>query len=145
MSVFGRFVLGCLSISAVLHSGVCSTEFGGPHVEHLTTSNFKEKTADGSLWMIKFFAPWCGHCKRLAGTWKDLGEAFKDRADVNIAHVDCTQDKEICTEAEVKGYPTLKLFFGGEDKKTYKGQRDVTAFKKFIEEQYAVLMTETTS
>lgn len=37
-------------------------------VQELNSSNFDEKIADGSLWFVKFYAPWCGtYCSMLSG------------------------------------------------------------------------------
>jgi len=71
-----------------------------------------------SLWtpskplFVKFYAPWCGHCKSLAPTWEKIAGTLKE--EVTIAHVDCTiEDHGFCTAFGVRSYPTLKLIHGG--------------------------------
>jgi thioredoxin domain-containing protein 5 len=87
---------------------------------------------------------WCGHCKRLAPVWEDLAESFKGSAEVNIATVDCTVEKDLCSKLEIKGYPTLKVFHGGEAKDSYRGARDLSALKTYIQEQAKTFLGETT-
>ena len=53
-------------------------------------------------------APWCGHCKALAPIYEELGQHFKDSADVVIAKVDSTKNE--VSAVEVQGFPTLVLF-----------------------------------
>lgn len=45
--------------------------------------------------------PHTGHCKRLAPTWGELAEAVKDNPTIKIAQVDCTVDRDVCTNAQV--------------------------------------------
>ena len=52
-----------------------------------------------------YFAPWCGHCKRMTSVWQLLAEKHNSNGKFQIAHVDCTLDAEFCSEQEVLGYP----------------------------------------
>jgi len=61
---------------------------------------------------VKFYAPWCGHCKSLAPTWAKIATSLKEQ--VTIAHVDCTIDTHTyCAAFGVRSYPTLKLIDNG--------------------------------
>lgn len=113
--------------------------------EHASTAinfneeSFGEKVANKPHFVM-FFAPWCGHCKRLAPTWEDLSvkynEKDEDEQDVLIGKVDCTIETALCSAQEVTGYPTLKFFKSGVDSGVkHRGQRDLHNLVKFINEQ----------
>ena len=71
--------------------------------EHQTQSSTGQTTGK---WFVKFYAPWCGHCKSLAPTWEDLSDRLEesDVGDVIIAKVDCTKEKEVCNRFKIKGF-----------------------------------------
>ncbi|EFJ23205.1 hypothetical protein SELMODRAFT_99470 [Selaginella moellendorffii] len=104
----------------------------GAEVISLNDATFTDKVKEqDTVWFIKFFAPWCGHCKRLAPTWDELGKAIESEAGVEVARVDCTVDRAVCEKAGVNAYPTLKIFYNGEEVKKYSGARDLDSLKKF--------------
>jgi thioredoxin domain-containing protein 5 len=107
-----------------------------PALLKLGDDNFDATIAEGFAF-VKFFAPWCGHCKRLAPTWSDLaGELAAAGSAAKIAHVDCTVQRDTCTKHEVRGYPTLIGFKNGQAIK-YSGGRDLASLKSFVAENSA--------
>ncbi|KAK7823094.1 protein disulfide-isomerase like 2-2 [Quercus suber] len=58
----------------------------------LNSSNFDELVLKSKeLWIVEFFAPWCGHCKKLAPEWKKAAGNLKGK--VKLGHVDCDAEK----------------------------------------------------
>lgn len=96
----------------------------------LTDKTFKSQLAPSEqITLVKFFAPWCGHCKSMAPAWVDLAKDQEDDESIMIAEVDCTTDSATCTDNGVKGYPTIKAFKGTEEIEKYAGARNIAGFK----------------
>ncbi|XP_011159540.1 thioredoxin domain-containing protein 5 homolog [Solenopsis invicta] len=107
---------------------------GAPHaILSLTADSFQQGIEKG-VSFVKFFAPWCGHCKRLAPTWEELGKKFFGNENVNIVKVDCTLDvsKLLCNEQEVDGFPTLYLYRNGRKISEYNGSRNLDDLYDFV-------------
>jgi len=95
------------------------------NVVDLTADNF-DKVVDGSKGVfVEFFAPWCGHCKKLAPDYEIVADAFAKSKDVVIAKVDCDAHKSLGERFGVSGFPTLKFFNKGSktDPERYEGAR----------------------
>jgi len=75
--------------------------------------------------MVVFFAPWCGHCKKLTPEYIKAAKALDPL--VPFYAVDCDEDenKQLCSEQGVKGFPTLKSFprGGKAPSQDYQGER----------------------
>jgi len=83
--------------------------------------------------MIKFFAPWCGHCKRLAPTWEEL--ATKTEGKFHVAEVDCTVESDLAQRFGIRGFPTIKYIKNGAEAVEVRVPRTVEAYLKFVKEQ----------
>jgi len=55
--------------------------------------------------LIEFYAPWCGHCKKLAPIFDDLGDKLAAE-DVDIVKMDATAN-DVPSTYDVRGFPTL--------------------------------------
>ncbi|KAG5841808.1 hypothetical protein ANANG_G00170880 [Anguilla anguilla] len=75
-----------------------------------------DKFKDGRMndaWLVKFYAPWCGYCKKLEPVWHDIGAELKSSGSViNVGRMDATAYSSVASEFGVRGYPTIKLIKG---------------------------------
>lgn len=98
----------------------------------LTDKNGDKFIAEEEFVFVKFYAPWCGHCKKMAPDYKELGAKFNvEGSKIKIAKVDSTVHKEFSGKFGIEGFPTLKLFVNGEPI-DYSGERTKEAISTFI-------------
>ncbi|GMH42557.1 hypothetical protein BSKO_10476 [Bryopsis sp. KO-2023] len=89
--------------------------------------------------MIEFYAPWCGHCKKLEPIYEEVGEHFKDDPTVIIAKMDNTANDIPDSRFQVKGFPTLKFFTAQGEVKDYPGKRTKEALIEFIDKEKIIM------
>eukprot|EP01028_Stygiella_incarcerata_P011031 TRINITY_DN603_c0_g5_i1.p1 TRINITY_DN603_c0_g5~~TRINITY_DN603_c0_g5_i1.p1 ORF type:complete len:414 (+),score=106.83 TRINITY_DN603_c0_g5_i1:118-1359(+) len=108
------------------------------HVISLDTASFEAKFDNQKCRLVKFYAPWCGHCKKLAPTYEKLGEVFRGEKNVMITEVDASAEPAIGQRYGVSGYPTLKLWKSGvdapEEGLDYQGNRELDSLVEFVNE-----------
>lgn len=81
-------------------------------VIELTDDNFdKLVLKSDDIWLVEFYAPWCGHCKNLAPHWAQAASELKGK--VKLGALDATAHTVKASQYGVQGYPTIKYFPAG--------------------------------
>ena len=75
-------MVACRTACLLVLAAVARAE--GDDVTELDDENFESTTqaATGQTtgkWFVEFYAPWCGHCKTLAGPWAELATKMKEQ------------------------------------------------------------------
>jgi len=112
-----RWMCAVLAVALFAVVAVDALYTSADDVIELTQANFKnEVIKSDAIWIVEFYAPWCGHCKSLAPEYKKAATALKGV--VHLGAVDMTQHQSVGAPYDVKGYPTIKIFGADKNKPT---------------------------
>ncbi|XP_058825857.1 protein disulfide-isomerase A6 homolog [Topomyia yanbarensis] len=109
-------------VAGLINSGLALYS-SGDDVIALTESNFERMVIKSDeVWVVEFYAPFCGHCRNLVPEYKKAASALKGI--IKVGGINCEEEQGLCGQHGVQGYPTIKIF--GANKRSpvdYKGQR----------------------
>jgi len=100
-----------LNLVFVLFLGRSITALYSPSddVVELTAANFNSKVVNSDdVWLVEFYAPWCGHCRSLAPEWQKAATALKGV--VKVGAVDMDVHGSVGGPYNIRGFPTIKIF-----------------------------------
>ncbi|CAH2981357.1 unnamed protein product [Chilo suppressalis] len=100
-----------------IFAGLC--EVSSSRVLELS-DKFIDISNDG-MWFVKFYAPWCAHCRRLEPIWAHVAQNLYN-SPIKVAKVDCTRFTAVATHFKIRAYPTI-MFLKGSFQHEYTGDR----------------------
>ncbi|KAI3387078.1 hypothetical protein SNEBB_000643 [Seison nebaliae] len=107
-----------------------------PNIFHASKEDFALETKKHRNSLVMFYAPWCGYCKK---TKPDFIAAAKETGltekNAFIA-VDCTVEKELCEQYEIKGFPTFFYLLYGKNGRVWQSNYSKENFIKFMKNPF---------
>jgi len=120
---------------ALLLAVVTSYETEDTGVLVLHDSDFPNIITEFPYILIEFYAPWCGHCQRLAPAYGEAAKALLAKnSSIKLAKVDATKEGESAKSYGVRGYPTIFFFING-SKIDFKGERTKDGIINWLEKK----------
>jgi thioredoxin-like negative regulator of GroEL len=75
----------------------------------LDASNFESSVIEGT-WLVEFYGPKCGYCKRLAPTWEELAHEVVNRGlDFKVAKIDAAAHPKYTRMFKANPWPSIKM------------------------------------
>lgn len=75
--------------------------------------------------MLIVYAKWCGHCRALFDTWRELSTKTKGKANIYVI------ESSDYTAKDVSGYPSMRII-KNKQAKNYEGARDMESMEKAL-------------
>lgn len=96
-------------------------------VTNTTDSSFKEDIQKGGLYILDFWAEWCGPCKTMTPIFENLAETMNDQ--ISFLSVNVDENPELSGQFGITSIPTFYIINVPEGAEFDLGQHTVTALR----------------
>ena len=126
------------SLQSFMKSQEIPAESHDNNVRVLVAKNFKEVVMDSKKdVLVEFYAPWCGHCKKLAPEYSKVAKKFKGSGSLLICKIDATENE--FENFDIQEFPTIKFFpANNKDGIDFIGKKDALSIEKFVVDNAAL-------
>ena len=114
------------------------------HLKVIDDSNikaFNSKFKKG-IWIILYYADWCGHCQNLKPTWNEYVESNVNNKALNIAEIPDTSFGKLASQPMTNGFPSIKMFNNQKEVDIFSGDRSVPKFERFSNKNINKILSE---
>ena len=95
---------------------------------------------DNGLYVIKFWAPWCGPCKMYNPIIERLDDEFDN---INFLSIDTDQVPELAKRYKISSLPTLVVVYNGEEKSRVLGLSMIKPLRTILRDACDTYIGET--
>ncbi len=83
-------------------------------INEITDDNFADEVESGDgLYMIDFWAEWCGPCRMIAPTVDEIADEYKDKG-LKVGKLDVDENQQTAVRFAVRSIPAVLFFKDGE-------------------------------
>ncbi|KAH9577594.1 Thioredoxin domain [Trypanosoma melophagium] len=109
MVLISIFLLLLLSCSGTTDAFPFSKTSG---VTELTPATFNQFVSSHKPVYILFYAPWCGHCRKIHPEWEKFAQATQGT--IRVGAVNADEHSQLGQQFGIRGFPTIKYWNVGE-------------------------------
>ena len=102
---------------------------------NMNQEQFKQLIRGEKPVLVDFWAPWCGHCRRIGPAYEKIGEEYADSLVVGKINYDV--EPQLIERFGIDTIPTLMLFKSGEVIGSVVAPGSKAAIETFIRETLA--------
>jgi len=85
---------------------------------------------NNKVYMLVYYAPWCGHCRNMVNDVKELANTLKDEGFM-VGTINCERNSDLSDKIVIDSFP--QIYFVKENKaKKYDGSRDLESMVNFL-------------
>ena len=104
-------------------------------VMNINSKKLKAMIENGKTFLVDFWAPWCGYCRRIGPAYEKIGEEYADSLAVGKINID--EEPRLAGAEGIEDIPTLVLYRNGKAVDSITAPGSKAEIDRFIQEALA--------